>query len=151
MGFGTSPYGTMPYGLFAPAAAPVPPVRDAETKDVRFLDVRSRDYEMDPVTRGLKRMPTLRQLVLVRVMTAIRSASSQPELGINVPRYISATFQTDIEMEVRRAFLQETDVTKIMRIESVESEQTGTGRVRTTISYSDLISGTEDTVKVENG
>jgi phage baseplate assembly protein W len=143
------PAGLGPAGLGTPLSVADPPTG---TAGVRFLNPATRDYQVDSVSGQLAQMPSLRQRVLLALMTTQASASVQPKFGLNSPRKIDGNFTANNEQRIREALRQMTEVEKVMKVTAIKTERgvsgSNTARVRTTVSYTDLTTGTNGTVNV---
>ncbi len=143
-GFGTAPGGSSPFGIATPAAAVAPPDGPAGS---RFINPISRDYEVDDTTGHFKQMPGTRQRVLLAVMT-IRDSSGLPGFGVRMPTRMGDAFERQGENAVRQALFHMTDVEKSLLINSIKVERGLGGRARITISFTDLVTGDQDRVRV---
>lgn len=147
MGFGSCPIGQFAFGFGCGDAAPEPPNRDGWGS--RYINSGSGDYEYNSTTRQLKQMPGLRQRFLLKLTTRHGSSTVLPGLGISLPSKLDPSFERRVDNAVRVAMHQETHVEKVARIDSVTVERGAvTGRVTITISYTDLESGTDETLVI---
>jgi hypothetical protein len=134
-----SPFGV---GTTAPAvSAPTP------GGGVRYIDPATKDYEYDSTTGQLAQMPTVRQRVLLAVMTLQGSVSVNTAKGILLPRKMGGQFDVEMKQSVRTALYQLTDVEAVLSIDDIKVEPGQGGRARVTITYTDLTTGEEDTVQ----
>jgi hypothetical protein len=132
-----------PFGPGTPLVAAAPPTG---TAGVRYLNPATRDYQQDGATGQLAQMPSLRQRVLLSLMTVLGSSSALPLLGIRIPRKQGPQFESEITAEIRFSLRQLTDVEQIARLDGVKVERGAGGRARVTVSYTDLDTGHSDEV-----
>lgn len=125
----------MSLGMQEPQEATAPPDGPSGSP---WINPRTRDYELDPDTRQLKQMPELRQRVYLKLGTRRGSMLSDPTFGIELPKKIGLTFDDELRANINTAFARETQIDKIMRIDGIKIENTQTGRVAVTLSYTDL-------------
>jgi hypothetical protein len=137
-GLGNSALGTSPFGLGTPVAAAVPPTGKPGS---RFIDPRSRDYQIDTATGQLAQMPAARQRVLLALMTVKRSSSVLPNFGIALPGKIDQAYQRRVTDAVRVALRHLTDVERVIRVDSVLVGVRPLGLVTITVAYTDLSNG----------
>jgi phage baseplate assembly protein W len=148
-GFGICPGGAFAFGFGCGDAAPEPPNPELSTWGSRFINAGSGDYEYNSTTRQLKQMPGLRQRFLIKLTTVLGSNTVLPALGVGLPRKIDQSFERKVDNAVRIAMRQETDVDRVARIDSVSVVRgTNSGRVTITVAYTDLETGSRDTVVV---
>lgn len=136
-----APIGT-PFGSGTPATASAPPLPPAALS--RYINPGSKDYEIDPVTKQFKKMPPVRQRMLLIMATNRGSSSVLPNLGIRRPKKIDQTFDRRMRNEIRAAYRQLTDVEKVARIDDILIDPRSGGRPIITIVYTDLTTLTED-------
>lgn len=134
-----------PFGPGTPLTSAAPPTGEA---GVRYLNPATRDYQQDSRTKQLAQMPSLRQRVLLSLMTVLGSSSALPSLGIRIPRKMGPQFEAELTTEIRFALRQLVDVENVMRLDSVLVERGVGGRARGTVSYTDLDTGKSDSVIV---
>lgn len=133
----------MPLGMHEPETATAPPDGPSGSP---WINPRTKDYEQDPDTRQLKQMPELRQRVYLKLGTRKGSMLSDPSFGIELPRKIGTTFESELRASIATAFTQETTIDKVMRIQGITIKQTQTGRVNIVLAYVDLTTGEPDEV-----
>jgi len=143
MGLGVKSVGLFPFGYGTPVTGAAP--ADGPS-GVRYLNFQTRDYEVDATTRQLKQMPSLRQRVLIRLMTLVGSSTVQPTFGISLPDRMGDGFERIVNTAVRSAFRQETTIEKIMRIDQISTVKLSSGRAQITLIFTDLKSGNVDRV-----
>jgi len=139
-----SPLGVTPFGTGTPATAQTRPSKSP--LGARFLDPTTRDYALDSEGE-VKRMPGVRQQVLLAVTTLINSSSTLPGAGISLPRKIGADFArlTRISVEAACAHITESGRATI---DDVTAEVVSTGRTLITVTYTDLTTGEVGTLPV---
>lgn len=134
-----SSFAVTPFGAGTPATATAPPV--VPTLTAPYIDPRTRDYAAQ--TDGeLSRMPRVRQQMLIAVTTLLGSMSNNQPFGIQLPSKVDENIQRRMDIQVRLACKHVVDA----RISAVTTEVTGTGRVVTTVSYTDITTGLPDQV-----
>lgn len=141
------PAGTGPFGLGTPAEVEEPAEGDA---GIRWLNPDTKDFAQDSDTRQLKQMPEIRHRVMMLLKTEFGSSTVLPNVGVVRPRKIGTGFERDMELAVKRALYQLTDVERRIRIDAVISTRNkqNSSRVDTTVQYTDLESGETDAVTV---
>lgn len=117
MGFGTSPMGTMAFGGGTPTTGSAPP---SLSRASRYINPYTHDYEFDAVSRGFRRMPSVRQRVQLALGTIRGSSTVSQNWGITMPRKIGNQFAAEVEAAVRQALSQMTDVEKVLRVDKVD-------------------------------
>ncbi len=132
-----------PFGVDTPAETAEPATGSVGS---RYINPATRDYEFNESTGHLSQMPTLRQRVLLAVMTRKGSSTALPDFGISLPPKMGSTFEAEVTASVRSALIHLTDTERVMRIDSVVVEKGAGGRARVTISYTDTTAGTPDSV-----
>ena len=134
------PLGVAPVGFGTGEDAPEPP---AGNWGSRFIDSTTGDYAVDPVTRQLQQMPSVRQRFLLRLSTKQRSSTVRPNDGIELPTKIDAASTRNVDDAVRNAMRQETDVEKVARIISVTPtrDPNNSGKINTVVAFEDLTTG----------
>ena len=141
------PIGLEPAGFGTPLSADAPPSGAA---GVRYVNPATRDYEVNSVTGQQAQMPSVRQRVLLALMTTQESASVQPGFGVKMPRKIDGRFQAEAQQRIREALRQLTDVEKVCRIDGIAIDigrsASATARVRQTVSFTDLTTGLQQQV-----
>ncbi len=142
-GLGNSPFGTSPFGIGTPATLPDP---ISGLPGVRFLDPRSRDYQYDSTTGQLAQMPTVRQRVLLSLLTLRGSSTVLPEFGVELPKKIDQAFERRVKDSVRIALRQLTEIERLIRIDGILISNRGGGRVVVTVAYTHTNDGTTDQV-----
>ena len=113
-GAGIDSAGLGPCGLGTPVSGSAKPTGSA---GVRYINPATRDYQQDSVTGQLAQMPSVRQRVLLALMTTRTSASVQPKFGIQLPRKIDGRFLAQTEQSVRYALRHLTDTEKVIRLD----------------------------------
>ena len=137
-----SPLGSTPFGVGTPLPAGPPPVGNSGL--CRYLDGLTGDYAIDHVTGHLASMPVTRQRVLLAILTVKGSSSVLPNMGIRRPPKIDATTTWAMQREVERGLAPLVDEHAI-RIDRIAVEQVeGSGRIRVTVSFTDLQTGKPD-------
>jgi hypothetical protein len=131
------PMGTSPFGLGTPAAAAVPPDGPAGS---RYLNPITRDYEVDSSTGQFKQMPGTRQRVLIALLT-VRNSSGIPGFGVRAPVRMGDSFEAEMQNAVRQALRHMSEIEKSIRIDDIKVERGLGGRSRTTVSFTDLVTG----------
>lgn len=142
-GFGGFSIGSTPFGAGTPAEAVEPP--DGPPLGARFLDATTRDWVVGE-DGEYQRMPLVRQRVLLRLATLLRSSSVLPEFGVRLPDRIDNRYQQKADQAIRAALADMVlaQEIKILRIDTKLGNPTG--RVEHTVSYMDLTTGNSDTV-----
>ncbi len=140
MGYGT---GSGPYGTGTPATAtvPAPPGPDAG----KYISHVTGDYERE-ADGSYKRMPRIRQRVVLALGTIAGSSSVLPKLGTKFPDKIDDSFDYRVKAEVQRALLDLTNSGEI-RIDAITIERPNSGRAEITVAYT-ASDGTEDAATV---
>lgn len=131
-----SPIGSTPFGMGTPAAAPLPPTQGPALS--RYLDPGSGDFFIDETVGQFASMPSLRQRVLLIMNTELGSSTAIPTLGIPRPRKIDQTYINTTRAAIRRAFVQLTDIERVMQIQDIKVEKQAVGRIQVTLVYRDL-------------
>lgn len=143
-GFGVQPLGTSPFGVGTPASAVEPPNGPSGS---RYIDPITRDYSVDPTTRQFKQMPGTRQRVLLAVLTQ-RDSSGIPGFGTSMPPRMGDDFESRIRSEINRALRHMTELEKSLLLTDIKVERGVGGRARITISFRDLVDGTNDSLRI---
>lgn len=136
-------FGFGPYGVGTPATAPNP--GGEAPRGVKFLNHITGDYERDS-TGAYKRMPRIRQRVVLALGTIYGSATAIPDLGTKYPDKITESFTSQVKSEVQRALLPMTSAGEI-RVDSVTVDLPQAGRVEVTVAYT-TADGTQDSATV---
>lgn len=136
--------GTSPFGVGTPASATEPPSGPAGS---RYLNPVTRDYEVDSTTGQFKQMPGTRQRVVITVLT-VRDSSGVRGFGVRLPGRMGDAFERQVENEIRRSLRYMTEVEKSLLITEIKVERGLGGRARITISFTDLVTGDQDRVRV---
>lgn len=138
-----SPFAVYPFAATAPASMAPPPVPSDLT--ALYIDPRTRDH----VLQGdgeLARMPTVRQQMLVALMTVVESMSTDLRFGIDLPETIDETFPRRMRNAVELA-CQHITRPKRARVTSVETDiDSVPGRAIPTVSFIDLTTGQPDQI-----
>lgn len=139
-----SPFGSTPFGLATPVAAPLPATKGPALS--RYINSDTGDFELDTSTGQMRAMPALRQRVLLIAKTTWGSSAALPTLGIRRPPKMDQTFESRMRAEVRRAYRQLTDIERVMIIEGIEIQRApgAHGRAAVTLIYRDLTNPTPD-------
>ena len=132
-----------PFGLGTPIPTGDPPDGASGT---RYLNPATRDYQVDTTTGQLAQMPSIRQRVLLALLTVRGSSTASPGFGIVAPRKMGEQFDVEMKQAVRSALKQLTDVEKVVRIDGIIVERGARSRSRTTVIFTDLITGEGDSV-----
>ncbi len=138
-----SPFAVYPFGAAAPAnmAAP-PPVPELTAL---YIDPRTRDHVVQGDGES-GRMPTVRQQMLLALMTVIGTMSADQGFGITLPRKIDETFERRVRTAVEIACRHITGP-KRAKITSVTTDTTtAMGRAVVAVSFTDLTTGLADQV-----
>jgi len=143
-GFGAQPLGTSPFGVGTPASAVEPPNGPSGS---RYINPQTGDYEVDPTTRQFKQMPPTRQRVLLAVLTR-RDSSALPGFGVRLPPRMDENFEQRVRNSINQALRHMTEVEKSLLVKDIKIERGLGGRARITISFRDLVNGTQDSVTV---
>jgi hypothetical protein len=145
IGFGGLAIGSTPFGSGTPAEAIEPP--DGPPEAARFIDPTTRDWVVAE-DGAYQRMPMVRQRVLLRLATLLRSSSVLPGFGTRLPERIDDRYEQKAEQAIRAALADMVlaQEIKILRIDTKLGNPTG--RVEHTVSYMDLTTGNSDTVTV---
>jgi hypothetical protein len=144
MGFGTSTAGLCPVGLYD-VTEPTAPPKPSEFS--RFLGTDGQ-YVIDGVSGGFARMPRLKQRIVLAVATVLGSSTVQPDWGLKIPAKMTATFDAQVAVAIRKALRRLTDVERLMLITDIRVER-DTWRARATVVYVDLSDGQTSEVSVE--
>lgn len=131
-----SPIGSTPFGMGMPVAAPLPATQGPALS--RYIDPGTGDFVINADVGQLASMPSLRQRVLLIMSTALGSSSAMPTLGIPRPRKIDQAYVNTTRAAIRRAFVNLTDIERVMQIQDIAVEKQTTGRIQITLVYRDL-------------
>jgi hypothetical protein len=134
-----------PFGLGTPAPTGDPPDGASGT---RYLNPATRDYQVDTATGQLAQMPSIRQRVLIALLTVRGSATAAPAFGIVPPRKMGDQFTAEMQQAVRSALKQLTDVEKVVRIDGILVERGAGSRSKTTVIFTDLTTGEGDSASI---
>src|SRR5690348_6112618 len=118
-GFGTMAFGLGPFGLGTPASADAPPTGPI---GVRYLNPATGDFEVNSDDGQLAQMPTIRQRVLLALLTVRGSAMAAPDFGLVRSRKVGPSFEAEREASARSSLRQMTDVERVLRIDAVVVE-----------------------------
>ena len=91
-------------------------------------------------------MPVTRQRVLLCLLTIRGSSSTLPDLGIRAPTKITESFEQDMRAAVQSALYVLTTVERVVRVNSIDVAKYPGGRALTTVNYTDLTTGEDDSV-----
>lgn len=143
-GFGLFSAGTGAFGLGSPDVAPVPPTGPVGS---RWINPATQDYEIDPGTRNLKQMPSVRQQVLLAIMTIKGSATTAPRFGVTLPTKMGNTFEAECKNSCKTALQHLTNSDPpIIRINNIIVVKGRNSRAQITIDYTDVSTGESDQV-----
>ncbi len=146
LGFGECAFGTSPLGLGTPG---LPGSAPAASNGSRFLNPKTRDWEIDPATSQLAQMPATRQRVLLALLTVRGSATSAPGFGFKAPSKIGTLFEAQTRNAARTALAHLTnEESPAIEIESITVQRIATGRVLLTVTYVDLATEERDEVSI---
>lgn len=141
-GAGTMAAGIGPGGLLVTATVAASPDKSAGS---RFLNPRTRDYEVDSTSGQFAQMPPTRQRVLLALMTRKGSATAWPTFGLRVPDKIRSTFAAEMQANTREALSHLTrEDAPVIVIDAITVEIPSPGRAILTVSYTDLLTGESD-------
>ena len=140
-GLGWGPLGSFSLGAFAPDQAEPVPI----TTGARFVDERG-DYQLDADGQH-RRMPPLRQRILLALRARRGSSSVLPEMGITIPPTVSGQFESEIRSAVTTALAPIVE-SGDMVITRVRVESVNAGRSVTVIEYRDTAQGTDEEERV---
>ncbi|HEX5076136.1 MAG TPA: hypothetical protein VFW03_23185 [Gemmatimonadaceae bacterium] len=136
--------GSTPFGMGTPAVGEDVPTGPAGS---RYLDPLARDYVVDPSSGQYQQMPSVRQRVLITVITMLGSSSSQPLFGVQLPQRMDERFEADARGRIRAALSQLIDIEQVMVLDGqIKVERGLGGRARFTIPFFDLTTGERHTV-----
>jgi len=133
-GFASSPFATTPYGTGTPAVAVAPPSERA--KGARYLNPSTRDYELDDEGE-YRRMPSVRQQILLAVSTTLGSSAVERGQGIRLPGKITPNLEREVSAFVTQATQHITSAGRAT-VDDVTAEVLQTGRIEITVAYTDL-------------
>ncbi len=134
-----APLGVFPLGYGEATAAPEPPDPSASTLS-RYINPGSKSYEVDPTTGHLAQMPGTRQRVLIALSSVAGASTVLRELGVRFGGKIDSSIERRMQGEVRFA-LRHLIAERAIRIERIDVAKRSTGRVRVTVTYTDLLTG----------
>ena len=137
-----APLGTA-FGVGIPTSAAVPAT---DTALSRYIDPISGEYGIDPATGVYQTMPTIRQRVMLALITAKGGISVNPDFGTVLPRKISFRIEQQIKDSVRESLRLMTDTEKSIQINDIIIKRVTQSRVEITVKYSDLTTGENDEV-----
>jgi hypothetical protein len=109
----------------------------------RYLNPATGDYQIDPTTEHFAQMPKTRQRVLLALLTR-RNSSAVDNFGKRAAKRMGETFEVEERAHVAEALHHLTEVEKVIRVNRVDVERGTGGRARTTVHYTDLVSGEPD-------
>lgn len=139
--------GSTPFGAGTPLPAGPPPTGTSGL--CRFIDGQTGDFAIDSTTGHFERMPLVRQRILLYLLTRRGSSTVLPKWGLRRPPKIDASAVWLMQAETRVALSQMTDVEKSLRIDEITVEQVeGSGRVRVIVRYTDLTTGSPDSMSI---
>lgn len=136
-GFGNSAFSVTPFGSGTPATLVAPPTKPPER--AAYIDPVTRDYVLDNEGEA-SRMPEVRQQVVLAVMTIVGSSSTEPRRGIRSPRKIDENIERSMRASVVAATQHIVSAGRAT-VDDVRSTEVSMGRLRTIISYTDLVAG----------
>lgn len=144
-GLGLTPLGVTPFGLGTPDGTQAPP--DTKPAGVRYINYLTKDYERAD-NGELKRMPPMRQRVLLVLSTTLGSSTILPGLGLRLPERIDKRYPQLAEQAIRSA-LKPMVQSRELRVDFVRVNRTNNpGRVDHQVGYTDLTTGNTGTVTV---
>ncbi len=145
-GIGMQAAGTSLAGLGVPATIVAVPEPSTGS---RYLNPVTRDWEVDPATSQMAQMPSVRQRVLIALLTDRGSATASPGLGVRYPDKIGKAFEAEVRHSVRSALAHLTlEDDPVIRIDQIKVERLWTGRILVTLTFTDLETGAPDQVQV---
>lgn len=140
-GFGSTSFGTSPFGLGVPGEAALPTTSPAGS---RYLNPATGDYQYNVVTGQLAQMPSLRQRVLITLTTEYGSIPTLPTFGFKRPMKMGDSFENEMKSAVRSALAYLTDAEKVMRIDQILVRKGRGSRSETTVIFTDMTTGVPD-------
>ena len=143
-----APLGTTPLGH--PAIVPGDPAPTGKSALCRFIHSGKRDYEIDTTTGHFKAMPVVRQRMLLVMLTTFGSSTVLRTMGIRRPKKMGDGFERLMQLRVREAYRQMTDVERVVKIDDIIVGKHSTGRATVMIPYTDLTTGKPDVVSTED-
>lgn len=140
MGFGTSPAGAFPFGFGAEEEVATP---TSPTAFSRQIDPATKDYAIE--NGAFKRMPPLRQRVVLALSTLRLSSTVLRDWGVGVPRKMGSAAEAEVDASVRLALRQLAEVERAIVIDSVTTERGSGGRARAVVRWRDVMTDTTNT------
>lgn len=136
-----SSFAIYPFGAGSPSTTTAPPAVPALT--ALFLDPRTRDHVVMSDSE-LGRMPVVRQMFAIALMTVVGSMTSNPTFGVDLPKKIDDSFDRRARTAVLNACRHITGP-KLATITNITVDTATTmGRANITVSYTDLTTGSAD-------
>jgi hypothetical protein len=142
LGAGSYPFGTWfagGNGIDATVDEPGP------ASGVAFIN-QDGDYETNGTGDVVKTTPTAQRALLL-LRSELNSIAHSPQLGLDVPRAIDASFEYRLRRSIETALLPMTSDGTIA-IDQIDIERTLSFRASVAVSYTVLASGEQETVKV---
>lgn len=145
-GFGLFSAGTGPFGLWSPDEAPAQATGSVGS---RWIDPATRDYAVNPGTSNLLQMPSVRQQVLLALMTVELSAATAPRFGVSVSSKMDNKFENQTKDSCRIALRHLTEPDPpVIRINNITVTKGRNSRAGILVDYTDLSTGERDTAEV---
>ena len=144
MGIGSTPVGSSIQQQSAPWSK--------ATGQARYLDPYTGDYVITTDDTDLQRMPTVRQRVLLALITRRGSIAGNPNFGNpawNIDR-IDQRFETRLRNAIKLALYQLVEIEKAIRIERIGIEIKSGGRCIYTVEYIDLVTKDSDNLAIQH-
>lgn len=132
-----SSFAVTPFGVGTPIDATAPPVE--RPTGVRYLNPVTRDYEVDNEGE-MRRMPAVRQRILIAVTQLLKSSSVEPNRGIRMPGKIGKDFTERARAAVIAA-TAEIVALGHATIDAVQVLVPQVGRAVIVITFTDLTAG----------
>lgn len=132
-GAGLIAAGIGPFGIGTPAYATTPPLPTAGQPI--YIDSARGDYQVDPATGELARMPLTRQRVLLAIATSRGSSTVEPDMGIETPTKIDRHFSARMSSSYQRA-LRRLTADGSVRIDDTQAKTSGS-RAMPVLSFTD--------------
>lgn len=141
-GFGLAPFGSSIFGYGSPALANPNIGKALATTtgvgEVRFINPKTKDYEMDPATGKLLGGTDTQQLVYLALVTVSNSSAVQSlGQGISKIKLITSNLQRQVENEVQLA-LRSLIIKNIISLDSVTVDRDRNNAVIIVVAWTDL-------------
>jgi phage baseplate assembly protein W len=140
-GLGSSPLGSSGLGTGSIVEAPE---RPDPPQGANWIDVQTRDYQVDSLTGELKRMPVTRQRVYLALRTRRGSSAVLREFGTKIPGKIDQFFEQRVINEVRRALADLIDEGAIILQDITVNTTLKRGLALILVDYIDMETGKTD-------